>query len=109
MEQSIASRSDTARRQEMNDVKELMKTPTGRRFIWRVLEQGRIFQSTYTGTAETYYLEGKRDASLEIFQDVVAAADREDFFKMQDENALNVEALEAIHKEEERMDENGYL
>lgn len=87
MEEELGKRDKAQRFQELDDIKQMMKDPRGRRVIWRFIAMGRVFHSCYTGTAETYYREGKRDTSLEIFQDVISASDREDFWKMQDENS----------------------
>lgn len=53
------------------DVKKVMGTESGRRFIWGLLTQAGVFQSTFrTDTNTTMFLEGNRNAGLALFNDV---------------------------------------
>lgn len=53
------------------DVKQVMGTEIGRRFIWGLLTQAGVFQSTFrTDTNTAMFLEGNRNAGLALFNDV---------------------------------------
>lgn len=52
--------------QQKEDFMELMSTRAGRRFIKGLLVDCGIFQSSYTGSAETYFREGRRDIGLKV-------------------------------------------
>lgn len=54
-----------------DDVKKVMSTESGRRFIWGRLTQAGVFQTTFrTDTNTTMFLEGNRNAGLTLFNDV---------------------------------------
>ncbi len=54
-----------------DDVKTVMATESGRRFVWGLLEQAGVFQTTFrTDTNTTMFLEGNRNAGLALFNDV---------------------------------------
>ncbi|MDW5511754.1 MULTISPECIES: Bbp19 family protein [Serratia] len=54
-----------------DDVKGVMSTESGRRFIWGRLTQSGVFQTTFrTDTNTTMFLEGNRNAGLTLFNDV---------------------------------------
>ncbi len=54
-----------------DDVKKVMATESGRRFVWGLLEQAGVFQTTFrTDTNTTMFLEGNRNAGLALFNDV---------------------------------------
>lgn len=61
------------RLQELEDVKFILGTPQGVRFFRRLLESGRVFQTTFTGNSQTFFLEGHRNLALEFLADVVEA------------------------------------
>lgn len=62
------------RNQELNDIRSMLKTPYGTRFLRRLMKEGRIFCSTYTGSESTYFYEGQRNLALKFFGDVAEAA-----------------------------------
>ncbi len=54
-----------------DDVKKVMATESGRRFVWGLIEQAGVFQTTFrTDTNTTMFLEGNRNAGLALFNDV---------------------------------------
>lgn len=53
-----------------NDILNLSKTDSGKRFIWYVLSLAGIYQSTYTGNAESHFLEGRRSIGLDVLNDI---------------------------------------
>jgi len=62
------------RRQQLDDIKRLLKMPEGKRLFRRLFELGHMFQTTYTGNSQGMFLEGHRNFALTLFQDVVEAA-----------------------------------
>lgn len=68
------ARTRSAREQQIEDVKWLLKHGQGRRFIWRLLEKAGIYRSTFTGdAAQAAFLEGVRSVGLMVIADVLEA------------------------------------
>jgi hypothetical protein len=61
------------RSNELSDLKTVMLTPEGRRFMWRFLSEANIFGPCYTGNSETFYREGRREFALRYFNDLLAS------------------------------------
>lgn len=76
---------EEAREQELKDVCEVMSTPAGRRYVWRLLEHGNIFRSCFTGNSHTFYQEGIRESHLKYYQDIMEACP-DKFWLTQKEN-----------------------
>lgn len=67
--------SDEERRKDLNDIKLLMDTTHGRRVVWRILEAGRVFSSTFSvESLHMAFMEGQRNAGLSILADVMEVA-----------------------------------
>ncbi len=62
------------RANELDDIRFIMKTKVGRRFMWRLLTVGNIFRKCFTGNSNTFYQEGKREMTLEFYQDIMEAS-----------------------------------
>lgn len=58
-----------ARREELGDVLYILSSEQGRRFFWRLLKLGKLFESAFTGNNTTFYNEGKREAILPLLGD----------------------------------------
>lgn len=56
--------SEAKVQQEVEDIKWLMSERLGRRIMYGLLEQARVFQGSFTGDNETFFLEGKRSVGL---------------------------------------------
>lgn len=66
--------ADEYRKQELQDIKDLLKTKAGHRFIWRILERAGIFRANPTQEhAAMAEREGQRKLGLMIFADVIEA------------------------------------
>ncbi len=63
-----------ARDQELDDIKEILKTPQGVRFFKRLMVEGKVFTTTFTGNSNTFFLEGHRNLALKFFSDITLAA-----------------------------------
>lgn len=62
------------RKQELDDVRDILAMPAGVRLFRRILAKGRVFGTTYTGNANGYFLEGQRNLALVFLRDVFDAA-----------------------------------
>jgi len=58
------------RQEELNDVRALMDTPAGRRFVWRLLERCGVYQTSFTGNSATFFKEGERNIGLWLLADI---------------------------------------
>ena len=68
------------------DLIEVMSTEAGRRFVWKLLEKTGMFRSQFIEKSlMLYWLCGRRDLGLEIFNDLTTVCP-ELFWKMQAEN-----------------------
>ena len=61
------------RDQELEDVRQLLNNPSGLRFLRRLMAEGRVFHTTFTGNSQGMFLEGHRNLALMFFHDVVEA------------------------------------
>ena len=69
-----AKRDENRRKQELIDIKDMLETPAGKRFFRRLMKDGLVFQTTFTGNSQGYFLEGHRNLALKYLHDVVEAA-----------------------------------
>lgn len=53
------------------DLKQVMDTPHGRRFIWGLLEYTGIYRCSFTGNSTTFFNEGQRNVGLKYLNDVM--------------------------------------
>lgn len=88
-----------------NDLRAILKLPEGRRLVWSMLEEGRVFQSSFTGNSETFFNEGKRAVGLVLLGRILAVKP-EAFQQMTLEHASEekdfAEQVEKAKREEER-------
>ena len=82
--------SKSARDQEIEDLKTVMSTAGGRRFMFRLFSAAKIFDRCFTGNSTTYYNEGRRELGLEFFNDLATncpsefARAQQEFIKQQE-------------------------
>lgn len=69
------------RDQELADIKFLLSTDQGRRFIWRYLGICGVFKNSFTGSSETFFNEGKRLIGTTLLTEVVAS-DPDSYLRM---------------------------
>lgn len=55
---------------EEDDFRWLMADKRGRRIMWRLLERTRVYQSSFTGNSQTFFLEGTRNVGLMLISDI---------------------------------------
>ncbi len=70
---------------DINDIKKILKTPEGRRFIWRIWSECRIFQNPYHPNNSQHCMNsGRMGVGLDLLADV-NEADGSAFAQMQNE------------------------
>lgn len=62
------------RLQELEDIKWMLKNKPCVRFFKRLFADGKIFETTFTGNSNGFFLEGQRNLALKYLGDVVEAA-----------------------------------
>ena len=82
-----ATREMDRRRQEQNDLRDVMSRPEGRRVMWRVLVSAGIYTDCFTGDNTTFFNEGRRSIGLQLMAELEAAA-KEHFIDMWRENGF---------------------
>lgn len=55
---------------ELDEIRCVLSTPQGKRFVWRYLEKCGVFKTSFTGSSETFFLEGRRDIGLALLAEV---------------------------------------
>lgn len=75
-------REKARRLQELGDVKYLLGNKRGMRFLQRLLDEGKVFVSTFTGNSETYFNEGQRALALKFMKDMQEVATPEELVKL---------------------------
>lgn len=71
--EKIESEEERLRKQEEADIDlyNEMSTEYGRRNVFRLLAEAKVFSSTFTGNSYTYYYEGKRDIGIWKLQHIL--------------------------------------
>lgn len=77
-------RANAKASQAENDLKFLLSSKQGRRFLWKQLEFCRVFSTSFTGNSQTFFNEGMRNVGLKLFNDILKA-EPESFAVMQRE------------------------
>ena len=60
-------RTDAQFDEEAADLRAVMSTKEGRRFVWRLMDDAKVFEDIYTGNSDTYYFCGVRALGLRYF------------------------------------------
>lgn len=64
-------RAERIERSELADIKALMGIPAFRRYAKRYLGICNVFQTTFTGSSETFFREGKRAVGTTMFGEIM--------------------------------------
>ena len=64
------AKTANARQLVASDLRFVMGTKQGRRFIGRLLAQAGLFTRSFTGNSETFFKEGRRSVALELLGDI---------------------------------------
>ena len=65
-----AAQKQRIKKIEEDDFRWLMADKRGRRIMWRLLERTRVYQSSFTGNSQTFFLEGTRNVGLMLISDI---------------------------------------
>lgn len=92
-EESVRTRKrkdEQIRDRELHDMRSVMETIEGRRFVWRLLSQAGVFRTSFTGNSTTFFNEGMRNIGLIVMADVQeACADK--YLVMMNESKKDLE------------------
>lgn len=83
----------------------ILNDPMGRVAVWSILEKCHIFQTTYTGNADTNFLEGERSVGLKVLEEHIFPLGTEYLMQMMDENAARIAEIEMAIEQEASDDE----
>lgn len=102
----IAEKNRQRREEETGDLRAVLSSVSGRRFIWRLLECGGVFRSSFNAESDSYtaFNEGRRNLGLLVLNDILEA-DPDAFTLMQRESveaAVLAEQRRKAEKENKR-------
>lgn len=83
----------------------ILNDPLGRIAVWSILEKCHIFQTTYTGNADTNFLEGERSVGLKMLQEHIFPLGAEYLAQMMEENAARIAEIEMAIEQEASEDD----
>lgn len=63
----------TKRIQEMEDMRDVLKLPQGRRVMWKLLSHCKVFESIYHPSALIHHNSGRQDVGHFIMAEIMAA------------------------------------
>jgi len=67
----INQRSKTQQIIEVADLKAVLKTPEGFRFIQRIMDRSKVLNNCFTGNSSTYFNEGRKAVALDVLRDII--------------------------------------
>lgn len=73
------------RERELNDLRSILNTKEGRRYLWRMMGHCRTFSSVWHASAQIHYNSGMQDVGHYIMAEITEASP-EAFFLMMKEN-----------------------
>lgn len=59
---------------EVADLKKVLSSPEGRRYVWRLMSAAGVFRTSFTGNSTTFFNEGKREIGLTVLSEVMSAS-----------------------------------
>lgn len=89
------------RQREIDDLRKVLAIPQGRRLLWRILAEARIFRRSYASGAansETFFNEGRRDLGLMVLEEINQA--KPDAFSTMQHEAMSDPLALAVAKAE---------
>lgn len=78
-------KEESIREKELNDLRQVLDTPQGRRVVWRFLEKCRVFNSIWEASAKIHFNAGQQDIGHFIMGEIVEA-DEKFLLEMMKEN-----------------------
>ncbi|PUB87069.1 MAG: hypothetical protein DBP02_02155 [gamma proteobacterium symbiont of Ctena orbiculata] len=73
---------------EYESLKYIMVDERGRTFIWWLLTQCHVYNTSFTGNSQTFFLEGERNVGLQVIERL-HAKHLDDYLRMMKEHATN--------------------
>ncbi len=61
------------RQDQLNDIRQLLRTEFGKRFLWRYLSKCRIFETLQGPLPDIHYHEGYRQVGWDLMHDIIEA------------------------------------
>lgn len=74
-----------ARENELEDIKATLALPQAQRFVWRILERCKTFESIYEQSARIHYNAGQQDLGHFLMSEIISA-DEQLLFAMMKNN-----------------------
>ncbi len=60
---------------QLQDIRDILKTEAGRRFMWRYLDECGVFRSSYDASgSKVYFNEGMRNIGNQLLADITEAS-----------------------------------
>lgn len=84
-------KDESIRDRELADLKMVMDSLEGRRFVWRLLDKAGVFRTSFTGNSTTFFNEGMRNMGLVVLADVHEAC-AEQYIQMMTEAKKDTES-----------------
>lgn len=84
-------KDESIRDRELADLKMVMDSLEGRRFVWRLLDKAGVFRTSFTGNSATFFNEGMRNMGLVVLADVHEAC-AEQYIQMMTEAKKDTES-----------------
>lgn len=66
--------ADRNREQELDDIREMVSSESGRRHYWRTMVECKPFANCFTGNSTTFFNAGKQFIGQILFNDLMEAA-----------------------------------
>lgn len=106
--EKIEKKNNRKRERELSDIRALLLKPEGRRFYWRVMESGKVFNDVFCGDSVNYtnYSLGKQAVSRLFLNDLMDAKP-EALQQMQQEH--DAEEQGEYRQEQEEIKKSGGL
>ena len=85
------SKEKRRRENELNDLRFVLGTPQGRRFVWRILERTKVFESIWHPSAQIHYNAGQQDFGHYLFGEIAEAEETAILQMMQESKRQKME------------------
>lgn len=98
-----------SRRQQIEDLRAILSSPNGRRFLWRYLDECGVFRSSYDASgSKVYFNEGIRNVGNKLLSEITEANPKA-FAEMMFENSKldEEQTLEEIENDDTSSDDEG--
>lgn len=77
-------KEERGRERDLNDMRTVLSTLSGRRVVWRYLTFCKVFESSFTGNSTTFFNEGMRNVGLALLADIHEAEPQAYLLMMQE-------------------------